>query len=372
MAFNPTIKRYARDLGVAIPNVEFCPTEFPRLHTFPAPYLPLQLQNDRHDDYYVVLTGKVIAHDSMGFLVTAGLVLDQETVESLAGFGDDNVDFRSATVTNLVRYSQTDVDEGVVNSRGVTVRLNEPVVYSMLRKGGAPLQAYDDSDSTVNCDGVMTWAVTIGDHIGVASYSWIRSATDVMSRAADGHMFNPDAVTGIEALKAEDDGTLLRHESWQLQLGPKTVRTNYCLQFPVVADASAGHLKGQAVAVASAMSDFEYGDRVTFDHESNIVPHAPIAVTVGVAVDLAAVQDAVDAALVSMQKYHKRTVGQVIKKDTRHPKSLLDKVKTRWDASIPGFQALDRMPGSATDGYPWPMHTANATMGEIVISLFMR
>lgn len=377
MALNPTIKRYARDLGVAIPNVEFCPTEFPRLHTFPAPYLPLQLQNDRHDEYYVVLTGKVIAHDSMGFLVPAGLVLDQETVEGLANFGSGNVDFRSVTVTNLVRYTQTDVDQGVVNSRGITVTLNEPVVYSMIRRGGAPLQAYDDADATVDCNGAMTWAVSIGDHIGVASYSWLRSSSDVMSRASGEHLFNSGAVTGIEARKAMDDSSLLRHEAWQLQLEPKTVRTNYCLQYPVVASAAAGHLKGQAVAVAGSMAAFAYGDRVTFDHDSNIVPHAPIAVDVAVltgddAADLVAVQAAVDAALVSMQKYHKRTVGQVIKKDTRHPKSLLDKVKTRWDASIPGFEALDRMPGSATDGYPWQMHTANATMGEIVVSLFMR
>jgi len=372
--YNPTVKRYNRDVGTMVPNVEFCPTEFPRLHAHPAPYLPLQGFIEKHSDYYVVMTGKVIAHDSLGFLVPAGYKIEQESTEALTNFGTGNVNFVTA---DLIKYDQTDVDNGVVNSRGVTVAVGEPVVYSMLRKGGVALPNFNSgfagSSSAVDCNGVMTWAVTIGDHIGVAPYSWIRTSSDVMSRGANEHMFNTGSATGMEARKAVDDGTQLRHDAWQLQLEPKTVRTNYCLEYPVVADTSGLLIPGQAVAIAGAMSSFSYGDRVTFNRDSNIVPATPASVTCGVltgddAADRAAVNTALAAVLTSVQKYHKRIVGQVIKKDVRHPRSLLDKVKTRWDSTIPGFDAIEKMPGSATSGYPWNMHTAGATLGTIVIS----
>jgi hypothetical protein len=369
--YNPTIKRYARDFGVMVPNVEFCPTEYPRLHAHVAPYLPLQLFVEKHNEYYVVLQGKVVALDSMGFLVPAGYAIEQETAEGLANWGSGNVNFTSANASaDFIRYSQADVDNGVKNSRGIAVTLNEPVIYSMIRMDGNPLQAYSDSDVTVDCDGAMTFAVTIGDHIGCASGSWLRTSMDTISRASNAHLFNTGSATGMEARKAEDDGTLERNEHWRLQMEPKTVRTNYCLILPVV-DSYDPLIEGQMVAVADDITDFVRGSRVTFDRDSNIVVAEPEAVTVGGALQ-ADIQDAVDAALASLKKYHNRIVGQVIKIDTRHPKSLLDKVKTRWDASIPGFEALDRMPGSATDGYPDNMHKAQSTMGEVVISLFMR
>lgn len=377
MAYNPTIKRYGRDFGTMVPNVEFCPTEYPRLHTHVAPYLPLGLEIEKHDDFYVVLQGKVVALDSLGFLVPAGYAIEQETAEGLANFGTGNVDFRTANANaDFIRYTQVDVDNLVKNSRGTLVTLNEPVIYSMLRLGGVALQAYDNTDATVDCNGAMTWSVSIGDHIGVCAYSMLRTASDRLSREADEHLFNTDAADGMEARKAIDDGTDLRYESWSHQMENKTVRTNYCLIYPVVED-YAPLIAGQAVAVADDIDDFVCGDRVTFDRDSNIVPHTAEAVVVASlggndAADLVAVQAAVTAVLASTVKYHKRTVGQVIKKDTRHPKSLLDKVKTRWDSSIPGFEALDRMPGSATDGYPANMWAAQATMGEIVVSLFMR
>lgn len=374
---NPTIKRYAKDLTTMIPNVEFCPTEYPRLHTHVAPYLPLGLYIELHDDFYVILQGKVVALDSMGFLVPAGLKLEQETAEGLTNFGTGNVDFTSGNAdADFIRYTQTDVDNLVVNSRGTLVTLNEPVIYSMLRKDGVALQAYDDSDDAVSCNGAMTFAVTIGNHLGVAAYSMLRTAFDKMSRGANEHHFNPDAATGMEARKAIVDAAEFRHEAWQHQMENKTVRTNYCLIYPVVEEA-APLLAGQALAVAGDFDDFVLGGRVTYDRDSNIVPLAPAAVTVGSlagndAADLVAVQAAIDAALVSMQKYHDRCVGQVVKKDSRHPKSMLNKVKTRWGSDIPGFETIDAMPGSATEGYPDNMWKAQSTMGEIVVSLFMR
>ena len=46
MAVNNPVRRYSKDLGVPIPEVRFSPSEFPRLNTWPAPYLPLKLENE--------------------------------------------------------------------------------------------------------------------------------------------------------------------------------------------------------------------------------------------------------------------------------------------------------------------------------------
>jgi hypothetical protein len=372
-AYNPTVKRYARDVDAPIPNVEYCPTELPHLHAHAAPYLPLHHQIEKHSDFYVCLTGKVVARDSYGFLVPAGYKIEQESTEALANFGTGNVNFVTA---DLLKYDQTDVDNKVKNSRGVQVALGEPVVYSMLRLGGVALPNFDagvaGSSSAVDTNGVMTWAIEIGEHLGVALNSWIRNASDVISRAANSHLFNAGAQTGMNARLAEDDGTVLRNEAWELQMPSQAVRVNYCLQYPVVANRAGVLVEGQAVAIAAAMTSFKLGDRVTYDRNSDIVPHSVNQVLL--AADMDGNGAATDAAAIAkaIERYHKRSVGQVIKKDTVFPRSLLDKVKTRWGSDIPGFETIDRMPGSATSGYPDAMHKAGSTLGQIVISQFMR
>ena len=89
---------------------------------------------------------------------------------------------------------------------------------------------------------------------------------------------------------------------------------------------------------------------------------------------IGAAPDAATDAEISLEitRYHSRAVGQIVRKNVRFPSSLLDSVKTRWESSVPGFQELDRMPGSATGGNPWRIHTAGTTYGEIQVSLLMR
>lgn len=376
--YNPTVKSYTRDIDRPIPNVEYCGTDLPRLRASQAPYLPLQRAIDKHDTHYVCLPGKVAARDSYGFLVPAGYALEQETAAALANFGTGNVDFVAA---DLIKYTAEDVAAGVVNSRGVLCAVGEPVVYSMIRKGGLALPNFAlgvaGTSTAVPTAGVITWAITIGDHIGVCFNPWLRSSTDNLSRAANSHIFYPGSATGMDARIGEDDGSLLRHEAVEHQMKVSTVRTNYCLVLPVVADRTGVLITGQAVAIGASMSAFGLGDRVTFNRDSDIVPATIPAVTVGSlagndAADLLAVQAAVDSVILKMGKWHRRIVGQVIKKESVFPRALLDKVKTRWGSDIPGFDAIDRMPGSATGGYPDHLYTAGSTMGEIVVSLFMR
>lgn len=334
MAYDPTIKRYAKDLGVPVPNVEFCPTEFPRLHSFPAPYLPLGLANERHDEHFVVLTGKVVALDSLGFLVPAGLALQVEAAKvALAGAAAWN----DGTV--YTRYSAADIAAGVKNARGETPADGEPVVSALLTD--AVFAGLAGNVPAVNAE------ITIGDHIGVASYSWLRASSDLLSRS--------DLVPSSPAD--------LRYMAWEPQLASKTVRTNYCLEYPVAANRDNVALEGQAIAIGS-LGTLALGTRVTYDINSDIVPEAGIA-DVGAAFS----QDDLNAIVASLDLRRRRCVGQVIKHNSRVPSSALDKVRSKWEAA--GFEELDKMPGSATNGKPWNLHTAGAN-ASVVISTFMR
>ena len=335
MAYDPTIKRYAKDLGVPVPNVEFCPTEFPRLHTFPAPYLPLVLENERHDEHFVVLTGKVVALDSKGFLVPAGLALQ---IEASVG----------ATVADtFTKYTATDVAAGVKNAQGVAAIEGEPVIWGMLSDEPATAVNVANGQAFEGADGSAT---TVGDHIGVASYSWLRASSDSLDRA------------GL----TPSDPSALRHMAWEPQLASKTVRTNYCLEYPVVADRSGIKLGGQAVAIGD-IDNYILGTRVTYNVDSDITLEAAVAFAVAIAAEPTGAE--ILLGLQIADRTRRRCVGQIVKKNDRVPSSALDKVRSRWEAT--GFEDLDKMPGSATAGHPWHLHTAGAS-ASVVISTFMR
>lgn len=410
MATNNPVKRYDRDLGRVVPMVRFGPSEFPRLNSWPAPYLPLQLENDRHDEFYVILTGKVLALDSMGFLVPAGLRLQLDTMEAeilAAAGGNLDASAANANLDSLWRYDADDVANGVVNVRGQTVKLGEPVVFSFFefeRVGGAGAITTQYNAAAANTSTAIPVDATpllardfdVGNHIGIAPYSMLRAASDVMSRAQNENEMHPDAATGPEAAMPYDP-TQLRNLAWELQNRATVLVRDEVLVYPVVADRTGVLLEGQAVAIG-AMADFDLGAYVTYDAESDIVPATLPSNTVAEAAAVAeiaaldAVIDAVGtpdatqgdeaaAAVVDLVEAlfeglrgtrNEHIVGQIVRKNTRFPSSLLNRVATRWADSIPGFEAIDRMPGSATDGYPWHMHTAGSTLGEVQISLGMR
>ena len=158
----------------------------------------------------------------------------------------------------------------------------------------------------------------------------------------------------------------LRHMAWEPQLASKTVRTNYCMEYPIVATRAGVKLAGQAVAIGANAAAFAFGARVTYNVDSDIClePALPVAGDVGDAAGIV-------KALAAIDTRQRRCVGQVVKRNERSPTSYLDKVRSRWESTTKGFEDLDRMPGSATGGKPWHLHTAGAS-DSIVISLFMR
>jgi len=135
-----------------------------------------------------------------------------------------------------------------------------------------------------------------------------------------------------------------------------------CFLYPLVANRSGVLIEGQAVAIG-AVADFLLGSRVTYDANSDIVPATVNLVTSDYSADVDADIDArIEAAIAD---YHQSLVGQVVRVSFRFPKALLDKVATRWESTVPGFTAINRMPGSATSGYLSHMHSAGATLGEV-------
>lgn len=378
MAYNPTPRVYDKDYGAPVPNVRFCPTERPRIQTWPAPYLPLQLRNKRHEWNFVVLTGKVVALDDMGFLVPAGLALQLDTLEAelkavAAAGGAVTVDVSpaNANLATLTRYSAVDVEEGVKNIRGQTVKEGEPVVLSFFTDDGVAFPQYNSAAAGTStamplADGsVIAREWSVGPHIGFAPYSYVRTSSSVTSRSASDMQ---PAATGKEA-RVPYDPTQLDKLAFEPQAHVAVLVADECLLYPVVANRDDVLIKGQAVAIG-AMADFKLGEYVTFNADSDIVPHDVVLTGLDYSDD----DDAdISAAIASsLKKYHNRCIGQVVRKNTRFPSSYLDKVKTQWDASIPGFSKLHRMAGSATEGYPWHMHTAGSTLGEVQISPLMR
>lgn len=92
--------------GFTTPNVEFSEGIRPAGNFAPAPYLPLvRYEGNDFDVYTVISAGKVVALDSKGFLVPAGL----------------------ADTASKVAYTQLDVDNGVVGANGVAVTAGELV-----------------------------------------------------------------------------------------------------------------------------------------------------------------------------------------------------------------------------------------------------
>jgi hypothetical protein len=151
--------------------------------------------------------------------------------------------------------------------------------------------------------------------------------------------------------------------AWEPQLASKTVRTNYCLEYPVTANRTNIKIDGQAVAIG-AIANYKLGARVSYDVNSDIALEAALT-DVGVVFS----QEGLNAVMAELDLRRRRCVGQVIKQNTRVPSSALDKVRSKWEAA--GFEDIDKMPGSATAGKPWNLHTAGASE-SIVISTFMR
>jgi hypothetical protein len=342
------------------------------------------MEQERFDEYQVIQTGKVVALDQMGFLVPAGLriqarVLQNAMLAVAAGGGNINASAANGALSTLTRYTQVDVDNAVVNSRGQLARLGEPVVHSFIQLQGVYLAQYNaavanTSTAIVIGNGnTVTLAHDVGNHIGFQTAAAFRTSSDAMSRDADEFRA---AATGADARRSLD-ATQNRQESWELGLQNFTVLVAaQTFMYPVVPNRSSILFTGQAVAIGAAMTSFPLGSKVTYNADSDIVPAngTTLAWALTTVDDADADNITVNGALNALA-VTEAIVGQVIRRDSlasQPVKAFLNKVSSRWPANVPGFLPLDRMPGSATEGLNYNTYISGTTLGEIQISPLMR
>lgn len=185
----------------------------------PAPYLPLLHRFDEEKYTYLVMSSGIpVALDSKGGLVPAGLRLDL-----------------AAGAAAVVKYSQLDVQQGVLNAAGEPVTAGEAVVASFAAAG-----------------------LTVGAHIGVLFQNTVRHA--------GGDNVNP---------------ALIRNVNLNLQPSVTVVRDSH-MQYPIVLDAGkslATPMEGLAVVIGT-ITGIKPGDFITYDANSKfVVDTAPSFVT---------------------------------------------------------------------------------------------
>lgn len=290
------------------PNVELNEGIRPWLGTSVDPNLSLARYNSFDDDYFVLSTGKVIALDTRGFVTLAGLKVD---LDAVIAAGD------VAAATHL--YTATDVAEAVKNHNGDTVTLNEPIVASMCATG-----------SLTGATGTVD--VRVSFPIGIAPYSYYRASSDQLVPA------------GGDATHAVFSPTDLRYHNYKKQ-GRVACVCDIVAKYPICAT-YAPTFAGIAAYVGQTPSP---GDWLTYDIDSNL-----------------ALADVSNLTILAL-------MGQVLRVETNYPRGYLERVKTRYDGTEgPEFNDLDKMPGSATGGYPDNMTYANTSVGTLIVNFTTR
>lgn len=237
-----------------------------------ASYLPLLRFIEDKYTHVVVGTGKPVALDSKGAVVPAGLRLD------LAAYQTD-------PASALVKYTDLDVEKGVRNAKGDLAKSGEAVVASFADAG-----------------------ITVGPHIGVAPYDYLRHA------GGDG--INPTTTTYIN-FNPQPVIAVLR---------------DYHMQYPVVSTVDSvrtAALKGISALIAKE-ADIVFGGFVTYDAESNFV------------IDKSPSFEATVGQITGLRKYKDDTTGAVT-----GDHNLLNRVI----APNPATQSvLDQVANASNDG----------------------
>lgn len=218
-------------VGFSIPQQTIIPTNTlsegvsPAGRFIVAPYLPLLRPNvERHVDV-VISSGKVLALDTKGQIVPAGLRFEAEAYAT-----DLATDVGTADAAALVRYSAYDVAKQVRNFKGELVVANEPVVKSWFT-------------GTVQNNKVSYF-------VGVGQYD--------IFRHAGGDNLNPATIRNINHNVQPVIAFL----------------SDYHMQYPVVKDVATirtAPLAGIS-AVVSTKEAITFGTFITYDRESNFVP----------------------------------------------------------------------------------------------------
>jgi hypothetical protein len=322
-------------VGNLTPNIEISEGIRPAEELHPADYLKLVRFDKYSEDYYVVSAGKVVALDSDGNVVPAGLALQAAAYKTAwdgnGGLQGANRTAARAAVDALTGmtagagvYDSTDVDPvasgvPVQTHTGNDVESGDYVVenfFTAVFTGAVTKRVIDmvtaDED---DADGDLTQVVFISDPIGIAPYNYFRWA------GGDG--FNPADYT---------------HHNYNRQ-HQVAVLCDYYIELPRIDDKSLIKFPQLSCVYDSGLALLP-GDFLTFDASSDMVEWAG---TEG----------------------FNDIIGQVWAIDTGYPKDYLDRVRTAYE----GLGELDQMPGSANDGLPDNISYAGGTAAKGVVRI---
>lgn len=403
-------------VGNILPKVEHSEGIRPSIEWKVAEWLPVQFFDKHFENWMVILTGKVLALDSDGRVVPAGLKIAVE----LSASGD------------VVTYTANDVAAGTVN---VTTGL--PVTTAQLTDNSNTTIGYTITE--INAAGFMGRSgvtLTVSNPVGVAPYAYLQWAGGDGSNPTEfkQHNYNMqhqvailcDYVLELPLVPAETDAESLTFVSQgsnvyvlsgvnvldNLPAAANTVRTpiefaggsSATLFVNQVADAddivaagdwhinldtgvisvySAGAVTSVTVSYshyaaapatvskfACAVGDLQPGDLVTFDADSNY--------RIANSSTLFLAETTYNAtARAQIARSHGLVIGQVLDVEV-YPRGGLDKVRTAHvpalgtsaTGSKPAYLGqLDQMAGSATGGVPTNIHYAGAADRVVRINL---
>lgn len=398
-------------VGNIVPNVEHSEGIRPAIEWKVAEWLPVQFFDKHFENWIVILPGKVLSVDPDNRLCPAGL--------------KRNVDLGGSS--DVVTYTVNDVSAGTIN-----VTTGKPVTLAQLTDAGTTrgyTKAEIDAAGFLGQSGV---AFTVSNPVGVAPYSYLQWAGGDGFNPTQYHKHNYNmqhqvsvlcdyvlelplvpASTSSEALTfsvdATEAGVFTDSGLANLPVAANTIRTpitfagtnadtlfvNQVADKTLITmagdwaiDLATGHVSVKAgsaptgitvtyshyasapttvSAFACAVGDLKGGDMVTFDANSNFIK----ATATNLALSSDPTGDEVAAS-------HGLVVGQVLDRDSSHPKDLLDRVKTSYSPAIgtsatggkPAYLGqLDQMPGSANGGVPSNVHYAGAADTVVRINL---
>lgn len=300
--------KFYDDRGHITPNFEYSEGIRPAGSFMPAPYLPSVRFNKYFEEYFVLSGGKVVAFDSNGFIVPAGLRKDAATwlnTFTTNGGVDVDADVAAADAAAVIKYAAEDVARGIKNAAGVTVTEGEPVVKSFF---------------TVVSQGNATQDITISNPAGISSYNYWAHPGGDGTNPADYNTYNFNLQSKVAFV------------------------ADYVIQVPIVADQTtydAAPFKG----MGSLIGGVKPGEFITYDEYSNYIS---VGYEIGTT-DMAEV------------------IGQALQIDTDFPKDYLELVRTRHTE----FGELEKMPGTATEGKPDVLTYSGGT-GLVTINLINR
>lgn len=391
--YTPRHKRYS-DQGLIIPNVEFGKGIRPWIGTEVAPYLPLQLFEEYHSEYYAILTGKAVSLDSLGFVTMAGLKKQIDIIMDDAQYATGQIDISSGTLTTLSRYDATDVAQGVVSSDGNAVVALQPVLWTFMKNGAgqSPREGIGVYDDAANNTAVQfasnTYhfhradSVTVSSAVGVSPYSYYRSSRK--NQAANAEL----APVGHNTAYDVWDPTKLKFHNYNKQ-GRIAIVCDYVCEYPVVSSTADLLMEGVSV-FHDTIANVRPGDFVTYDEASNL--KLQVRKGGGAAanaadlrggpdfegLDFTADENGRELASRRVGEYVDDCIGQIIRYIPRHVNTAyLDRVKSRYDSSAGAdFGPIDQLPGSANAGLPWNNwvtgRTDNNEDGTVLVNLIKR